>query len=170
LVTKKDRTQLAKLGAEWTVLDSEENFIFRSISEQYFAGQLKMKPPGELVELEGRQRQISERKSQISAEIVAIEGGTSPATRRSRGRRPSPYVLVRDLYIRRMKNLSDQEICQTLDIELAGPEAGRSLGLPHSWDDKWNVKTYVAAYEHPKCKNLVEKVISVARGTYTYLI
>jgi len=169
-MTKKRQAQLAKLGAEWTVLDSEENLIGRLIREQYLVGQLATDPSQELVELECRQRQIFERKRQISAEIVAIESGNSLPTRLARGRRPNPYVFVRDLFIRRMKNLSDEEICRTLDIDLAAPEGERSLGLPYSWDHNWGAKTYAAAYEHPECRNLVEKLISVARRKFTYRI
>jgi hypothetical protein len=171
LFTKKQLTQIDKLGGEWTVLDAEEEHISRFLFEQYYGSRPEPRPPQELRELERRQREIFERKRTLSYELDAVESGTPIPARRSRGKSPDPYVMVRDLLIRRMSYRRDEEICRTLDLGLAGREGGSSLALPSNWTEKFGVKSYLEAYEHPACRSLVQKVISVAKTKHiSYLI
>ena len=164
-LTKKQKMRIGQLGAEWTVLDSEEHLVGRLIGEQYGTLRPGTKRPPELVELEREQGMISARKREISAEFIAVEQGGSHPKRRSTGRRPDVYVEVRDRWIRRLRDHSDKEICRTLDLELA--QSGRPpMGLPDSWTKNYGVGSYLAAYKNPNCKALVQKLISVAKKTY----
>jgi hypothetical protein len=71
-------------------------------------------------------------------------------------------ALVRDLTIRKHAHLSNPEICVKLDAELIRREPP-PWGFPESWNEKFHVDTYVAAYQHEKCRALVQKLISIAK-------
>ena len=165
-LTKEQREKIGLLGSEWTVLHSEENLIFELIRKQYESLRPGVKRPPELVELDHQQDEISKRKREISAEIIAVEQGESPPKRRPRRRKADVYVEIRDLHIRRLKDRPDEEICRTLDLDLMRPEGLPALGLPENWTKNYHVTSYLAAYKHRKCKSLVQKLISVAKKSH----
>jgi hypothetical protein len=160
--TKKQRESIRRLTSEWGVLDSVERLIFRLLDEQYEAVRSGAKRPPELGELESEQRGISERKREISTELVRLEEGLRPR-RRPPGRPGSPLVRARNAYIRTLKNLTDNDICLEIDGKLA-QQNGPSWGLPEPWIEKHGVTSYHDAYNHPKCKKLVQKLISAAKA------
>jgi hypothetical protein len=161
-ITKKQKAAIARLTSEWGVLHSVENLIFESIRKQYAALQFGAKRPPELVELESQQKGISERKREISTEIVRLEENLRPR-RRPPGRPGSPMVRARNAYIRTLKNLTDNEICLELDDKLE-QRNGPSRGLPEDWTEKYGVTSYHDAYKHQKCRKLVQKLISAAKA------
>jgi hypothetical protein len=163
--TKKRKARIAQLGGEWAVLDSKENHIFRLIRELYEKLEPGTKRPQELAELEREQMEISERKREISAELIAVEEGSFHLKRRPPGRGTNPFVLVRDKLIRELRDLSNEDICRRLDGELGQREMA-PLGFPENWTKKYDVKSYLAAYRHRKCKALVQKSISVAKKSF----
>jgi len=116
-----------------------------------------------LVELESQQKEIFEKKRQISAEIVRLEEIFSPI-RRPPGRPGNPTVWARNAYIRTLKNLTNNDICLEIDGKLA-QQNGPSWGLPEAWTEKYGVVSYHDAYNHPKCKKLLQKLISAAKAT-----
>ena len=148
-MTTKQKTRLGQLGAEWAVLDSEENLIDRLISEHYGASRFGGELGQELKMLLRHQRELSKRKREISAEFVSIESGISVAKKRSRGRRPDAYVKVRDALIRRMKERTAREICSALDLELDRGGNAPPLGFPERWTNKYQVTSFKQAYNHP---------------------
>jgi hypothetical protein len=162
-ITKKQKEAIARLTSEWGVLHSVENLIFESIRKQYAASQAGAKRSPELVELESQQKAISKRKREISAEIVRLEENLRPR-RRPPGRPGSPIVRARNAYIQTLKNLTDNDICLELDDKLA-QQNGPSWGLPEPWIEKYGVMSYHDAYKHPKCKKLLQKLISAAKAT-----
>ena len=109
-MTKKQKSRVGQLGAEWAVLDSEENVISRLIREHYSSRRPDVEQARELKMLQRHERELFKRKREISDEIVALESGISVAKKRSRGRRPDPYVEVRDIWIRRMKERTARDI------------------------------------------------------------
>lgn len=102
-LTEKQKKRIARLGAEWAVLDSEENLISRLMGEQYEQFEEGAKKPRELVELERQQREVFKRKREISADLVAVERGGPQAMRRRAGRKPDFRVEARDRFIRRAR-------------------------------------------------------------------
>ena len=84
----------------------------------------------------------------------------------ARGKLPSDgignaFVAVRDLTIRKYRDLPGKIICTKLDAELLR-RAAPPTGFPATWE-KYGVHTYLAAYGHRRCRNLVEKMISKAK-------
>jgi hypothetical protein len=163
-ITKKNRKVIGRLGAEWTVLDSVENLIFKLIREQYESLPDGAKRPPELVALDRQQREISERKRELTDEFVRQEEGLRPR-RLPPGRRRDPLIHARNTLIRTLKNLSDPEICRRLDGELP-QHGGPSLGLPENWSEKYGVNSYEQAYKHRDCRKLVQKLIAAAKVTH----
>jgi hypothetical protein len=164
LFTKTQRERIGRLGAEWSVLDSEENQIFRLMRELYEKLGPDEKRPPELVELEQQQTEIFRRKREITADLIAVEEGNSNPTQRS-GRRPDFYVELRDRWIRRLRDLSNEEICKRLDFDLARSDAP-PFGFPESWKETYGVEGYLTAYQHRGCKQLVQRLISGAKKRY----
>jgi hypothetical protein len=162
--TKRQESTLRQLGAAWGVLDTEENHIFKLIREQYDALGPGANRPVELIDLGHRQREISARKRQISAKVLALEENISRSKRRGGAMRGSSVVLVRDLFIRELGEQSHIEICQELDDLVL--RDGSPLGFPVIWADKYGVNSYVEAYKHPKCIHSVRVMISKARKAY----
>lgn len=166
MMTKNQKTRIRQLGAEWTVLDSEENVIIRLVREHYGAVQPNGEQARELKMLLRHQRELFKRKREMSDEIVAIESGISVGKKRSRGRRPDAYVEVRDALIRRMADRTDKDICLALDLELAQSGDTPPLGFPEGWTKDYQVRSFKEAYKHLKCNNLVHTLISKARNRY----
>lgn len=81
------------------------------------------------------------------------------------GPKVNATVLVRDIKILQYADLSDEMICRKLDAELIRREA-RPWGFPESWNEKFHVDRYVAAYEHEGCRGLVQKLISKAKQRF----
>jgi hypothetical protein len=159
---QKKRTVIGQLGSEWAVLHSAENLIFELIRKRYESWRPGMERPPELVELEREQREISKAKQEISAELVEQEKGLVPR-RRPPGRRTKPFIMARNAFIRASENRSDKDISRELDLHLAQRDMP-PMGLPESWTKKYGVRSYYEAYRHPKCKPLVQKLISAAKA------
>jgi hypothetical protein len=165
-MTKNQRIRIGQLGAEWTVLDSEENVINRLIGQHYRASRPEGEQARELIMLLRHQRKLFKRKREISDELIAFESGVSVAKKHSRGRRPDAYVEVRNALIRRMKDRTAREICSALDLDLGRGGNAPPLGFPNNWFANYEVSSFKQAYKHSRCKNLVEKLISKAKEGY----
>ena len=79
------------------------------------------------------------------------------------GRNSSGAAQYRDFLIRRYGQLSNEQLCRRLDFELVLVRDHDAIGLPETWSKKFGVKTYSDAYDNPKCKNLVQKLIAEAK-------
>jgi hypothetical protein len=98
---------------------------------------------------------------------IPLREGT-PALQKQRlvvGPKTNSRVLTRDITILKYAHLSDREICRKLDADLLEHE-GPPLGFPESWNEKFHVNTYLAAYQHAKCRGLVQKLISTAKKRF----
>jgi hypothetical protein len=80
---------------------------------------------------------------------------------------PKTNLLVqqRDLYIMKHASFGNKELLARLDFDLSRRGA-LPIGFPKSWHKRFAVETYTAAYEHPKCKCLVQKLISKAKSGF----
>jgi len=163
-MTKNQKIRIGKLGAEWTVLDSEENVINRLISEHHRAEQLRGDQARESKILLRRQRELFKRKREISDEILAIENGIAFTKKRSRGRPPDVYVAIRDNLIRTMADRTAREICSALDARLCRGGNVPPFGFPESWATNHHVNSFEQAYK--KCRKLVDKLISSAKQAH----
>jgi hypothetical protein len=81
------------------------------------------------------------------------------------GPKTNPRVRNRNITVGKYANLAGPEICRKLDAELLRRE-GRPDGFPESWYEKFHVDTYLAAYQHAKCRPLVQKLISTAKQRF----
>jgi hypothetical protein len=83
-------------------------------------------------------------------------------------RKSDQFVAERNEVIDRNLNLTHEEICRHLDQELGweGRECGEHL--PKTWVLRYRIDSFLAAYRHPKCRNLVHKLISVRRRLASY--
>lgn len=68
----------------------------------------------------------------------------------------------RDLYIMKHRGFGNRELCTRLDFDLSR-RGDLPIGFPKTWHKRFGVATYTAAYEHPECKSLVQKLISKAK-------
>lgn len=76
------------------------------------------------------------------------------------GARPlNPSVVFRNMIIDQNLKKSGLDICRILDSNFRETERPPGF-LPESWQEKYGVKTFVAAYCHPDCRKLVEPMIS----------
>ena len=166
-MTKNQKTRLGQLGAEWTVLDSEENMINRLIREHYRASRPRVEQVRGLKTLVREQRRLFKRKREISADIIAIESGATDTKPRPRGRRPDPYVLVRDALIREMKDCTNKEICRSLDARLDRGADVLPFGFPEGWKTRYSVRSFTQAYKHLECKKLVETLFCGFSPSFT---
>jgi hypothetical protein len=164
-LTKEQWKVICGLTSEWGVLDSTENLIFKLMAKHYETERLQPggKRPPELVELESQQWKILKRKREISAELIEVEEGLRPRRRRP-GRKGNPFLQLRNIFIRASQNRLDKDICQELDFELAQDKTP-PMGLPESWTEKYAVRSYSEAYNHPKCRPLIQKLISTAKAS-----
>ena len=79
-------------------------------------------------------------------------------------------AFVRDLAIAKYRDLGDADICKKLDVEDLLMVSGRPpIGLPEDWAEKYGVSSFVAAYNHLKCKNLIQKMIWKAKERFGVL-
>jgi hypothetical protein len=76
-------------------------------------------------------------------------------------RRTNLEVQQRDLFIRKFGHLSNGELCTRLDFDFSH----EGFALPKTWYKGFGVKTWAAAYGHPECKGLVQKLIWKAKST-----
>lgn len=79
------------------------------------------------------------------------------------GRRLSASVGMRNIVIQKYCDLPDKEICAKLDAELL-TRGGPPTGFPDHWREKYKCETFLSAYENPKSRNLVQKMISIAKA------
>lgn len=81
----------------------------------------------------------------------------------SSGRNEKASARFRDYTIQRHRDLPNKELSRKLDFEL--PQGGDqpSLGIPEGWTEKYGVRTYAQAYQHPQCRKLFQKLISKAK-------
>jgi hypothetical protein len=97
---------------------------------------------------------------------LAIPVGSQAFLHTGQSLRPGPNmrvpVKIRDETIRKYAHLSDREICRKLDAELIQSNSP-PIGFPESWIEDYSVSTYVDAYDNPRCRNRVQKLISKAK-------
>jgi hypothetical protein len=117
----------------------------------------------------GELRQIDQRLDQ---EEVDVEWAVNPAPMTSLvprlERKGDTFVAERNEIIDENLRLSSKEICKLLDLEFGweGRECGEHL--PKTWVRSYRVDSFIAAYQHPKCRNLVHRLISGRRGLSNY--
>jgi hypothetical protein len=165
-LTKEQRKAIGRLSSEWGVLDSTERLICKLMAKHYETERLQpgVKRPPELAELESQQWKIFGRKREVSAELIELDEGVRPR-RRQPGRKGNPFVQLRNAFIRASNHRHDEDICRELDFELTQKEGMLPVGLPESWVEKYGVRSYYEAYQHPKCRVLIQKLISAAKAS-----
>jgi hypothetical protein len=73
------------------------------------------------------------------------------------------HVVERNEVIDEHLGLAGREVCKVLDQHFV--RDGQCYDhLPKTWALRHDVHTFTEAYRHPRCKNLVEKMISVRRA------
>jgi hypothetical protein len=167
--TTKHLQEIGRLSGQWGILASMQNALSELVRINYELTNRDSEkfrdvvlPPAGLKKIEKEIDRLERRKRALGAAIVKAEHGRLP--RRPRGRTPDPYILVRDLYIRMMEGQSDKLICERLDVELLAPDDRLPLGFPRAWADKFDVRSYAAAYRKLECRPLIQKMISKAKG------
>lgn len=127
--------------------------------------------------LEARRQKIILRMNTISATLLDMGAPFDPADRGAvqnrigqskpvdidSGKNANGATLFRDFCIRRFADLSNEELCKRLDLELSLTVP--PLGLPKAWG-KYNVHTYTEAYKNPKTKNNFQKMVAKAKGDF----
>lgn len=79
-------------------------------------------------------------------------------------------AFLRDLVTAKYRSLGTGIICAKLDTEPVLMRSGEPpVGLPERWTEVHGVHTFVEAYNHPKCQNLVQKMISDAKSRFGVL-
>jgi hypothetical protein len=73
-----------------------------------------------------------------------------------------PVVALRHMIIDQNIGKPHSEICKILDFPWRDGEPPERF-FPDGWKEKYGVETFVGAYEHPDCRNLVQKMISSRR-------
>ncbi len=90
----------------------------------------------------------------------------SPAPRFSgSGPNASVPVQLRDHTIQKYRTLPDRQICLKLDFELM-QRGGPPLGLPESWQEDSAATSFTSAYDDPKIRNRVQKLIWKAKQSF----
>lgn len=88
---------------------------------------------------------------------------SSPAPRGSgSGPNANAAVQVRDQKIRQHRMLPNRQICLKLDAELM-QSGGSPLGFPESWKEDFGAHSFTSAYNDPKARNRVQKLIWKAK-------
>ena len=115
-------------------------------------------------------RQVDQR---IHQKELAVEWTTDPSALTTSlvprlVRKSDTFVAARNEIIDRNLSLTNEEICRHLDQEFGweGRECGEHL--PKPWVVRYHVGSFLDAYRHPKCRNLVHKLISVRRRLASY--
>jgi hypothetical protein len=78
--------------------------------------------------------------------------------------RVDPGVALRFAIINANPEKSHLDIYRVLDSYWGDRERPPGF-FPEGWTGKYGVTTFVDAYRHPKCRNLVHTMISKARAT-----
>jgi len=164
-LTKKQKMARGRLAAEWEALTSEVNRISALPVKDHCESEPGAKQSAKIKDMKLRVTKISKRMRKITDEINALEKEGSRPKRRGGGKKEDPFVLVRDLFIRRLEDESDKRICSILD-QVLRPRDLTPIGLPENWTEKHGVKSYTEAYMHLKCRSLVNTMISKARKTF----
>jgi hypothetical protein len=74
-------------------------------------------------------------------------------------------VQVRDQTIRKYKTLPNQQICLKLDAELI--QSGASpIRFPVSWQEDFAATSFISAYDDPRVRNRVQKLIWKAKQSF----
>jgi len=77
-------------------------------------------------------------------------------------------VLMRDITIKIFsKFLSNEKLCKRLDFEFMQQDGTTSV-LPPTCR-KFGVRTLLAGLKHPRCQNVVQKMISKAKNRVVFL-
>ncbi len=88
---------------------------------------------------------------------------SSPAVRtQESGPNANPQVQVRDQTIRKYQALPNRRICVKLDTELM-QRGAPPIGFPVKWKEKFGIDSFTSAYDDPKTRNLVQKLIWKAK-------
>ncbi len=74
-------------------------------------------------------------------------------------RKFNPLLLARDLTIKKYAHLPHREICGMLDNDLQWRDAP-TVGLPQDWIEKFGIKTFLEAYDHPQLSPRAQKMLS----------
>jgi hypothetical protein len=178
-LSRKQKMARGGLAAEWDVLNSEENRLSQLMFKINYELEPGAKVPAELKRLGRKQVQTMKRKKNISDEMKALEEEGSDSKRRAWGKPGNPFIQIRDEWIRKLSHQSAKEICHVLDTVMtvpvtapAGSPRNRSeirttpASFPQSWKNKYGVQSFSEAYKHPKCRDLVNTMISKARKAY----
>jgi hypothetical protein len=92
-------------------------------------------------------------KCSITPEFVSLIPEAKPS---------DPVVALRHMMIDQNLGKSHLDICRMLDFRWRDGDSPERF-VPDSWKENYGVKTFVGAYEHPECRNLVQKMISSRR-------
>jgi hypothetical protein len=71
-------------------------------------------------------------------------------------------ATLRTMLIDQNRMKSHEDICRILDSTFR-PGARPEGFFREEWEDKYGVTTFLEAYRHPKCRNLVDKMFSSAK-------
>jgi hypothetical protein len=120
-----------------------------------------------LTKLRENDEQLNQEDSGVEWKIEADpRPSTSLVPQRLRLKKRDPSLAKRDAIIEANSNCSTEEICKTLDDYAVGSEI--IDWMPPSWVRTYAVTTFLEAYRHPECRNLVHKMISVRRRLRGY--
>jgi hypothetical protein len=129
-----------------------------------------------VVELEARKSQlltklleIEQRLSQENPSLEwEVDSGPSTSLVPQRLRKKSdPSLVKRNAIIDANLNVPTEEICKTLDDAARGDEIIE--WLPIGWTRNYGVGTFLQAYRHSQCRDLVHRMISGRRHPHAYL-
>jgi hypothetical protein len=167
---RKQLHEVARLSGMWGVFQTLQEAVDDLIRTNYLLWerdpikyQSVILSPEVLKQAEKESERLEGTKRDISTKLQALAAGQWSGSANSRGQLPNPYVLVRDLWIRLLRDRGDKAICRQLDLELAAPEGRTPIGFPEGWVNKFHVKTYLEAYEHRNCRRLLQKMIATAK-------
>lgn len=74
-----------------------------------------------------------------------------------------PVVELRSMIIRKNREKkSHQDVCRILDSTFRAEQRPERF-FPENWEERHGVTTFLEAYRHPDCRNLVDKMFSSAR-------
>ena len=81
------------------------------------------------------------------------------------GPNASVPVQLRDQTIQKYRMLPDRQICLKLDAELI-QSGGPPVGLPVSWQEDFAAISFTSAYDDPRLRNRVQKLIWKAKQVF----
>jgi hypothetical protein len=152
---------------------NNRQFLWRLLSRyrQAFPEQLRnlaKERQAQLSDLEAKLMAVTDALS-VSMPLTAKSLTMSTLTTRGEDfslRRPTrrdPFVAAREVVIRGCRGQPHRRVCQRLDLEFAGRDGLPPPELPERWVGKFDVRSFVAAYDNSACRNRVAKMISTAR-------